>query len=146
MEYKIVAGFDGSEHSLKALDKAIEFAKMVPDSEIIVVCSQDRPGPAIGFRGMDFGVEEMYDKLAEKIEEELQHAAERVRAAGVNVATACTPDRPDVTLITIAQDAGAKLIVVGTKGAGHREGQKTKLGSTVTRVLHEAEGIPVLVV
>ena len=43
---------------------------------------------------MDFGVEEMYDKLAERIEEELQQAAERVRAAGVNVATACTPTAP----------------------------------------------------
>ena len=43
---------------------AIDWAKQTPDSEIIITCSQDRPGPAIGFRGLDMGVEEMYEKLA----------------------------------------------------------------------------------
>jgi hypothetical protein len=39
------------------------------------------------------------------------------------------------------------MIVVGIKGSGAREGQRTQLGSTTNRVLHEAGGrIPVLVV
>ena len=142
----IVVGYDGSEHSTRALDAAIEFAKLMPDTEILVACSQDRHGPAVGFRGAEFGVEEMWDELAKKIEEELAQAAARVRAAGVKVATACTPDRPDITIINIARETRARLIVVGVKGAGARPGQKTQLGSTTTKVLHEAGGIPVLVV
>jgi nucleotide-binding universal stress UspA family protein len=82
MAYTIVVGFDGSEHSRKALDAAIEWA----------------------------------------------------------------PDRPDVTIVNVARESGARLIVVGTKGAGYREGQRSALGSTTTKVLHEAAGIPVLVV
>lgn len=146
MAATIVVGYDGSVHSTKALDIAVEFAKMMPDGEIVIACAQDRPAPAVAFRGAAFGVEEMWDKVAEQIEAELTIAADRVRAAGVKVATACTPDRPDVSIVTIARETGARLIVVGTKGAGAREGEKAHLGSTTNRVLHEAGGIPVLVV
>jgi nucleotide-binding universal stress UspA family protein len=146
MAYCIVVGYDGSEHSAKALDAAIEWAKTVPDGELIVACAQGRSGPAVGFRGPAFGVEEMWDDLEKKIEAELEEAVSRVKGAGVPVATACTPDRPDVTIINVARDAGARLIVVGAQGAGAREGQRTVLGSTTTKVLHEAAGIPVLVV
>jgi len=46
----------------------------------------------------------------------------------------------------VARDTSARLIVVGAKGAHAREGQRTALGSTTNKVLHEAAGIPVLVV
>jgi nucleotide-binding universal stress UspA family protein len=146
MAYSIVVGYDGSEHSRTALDAAIELAKLVPEGELCIACAQDRSGPAVGFRGPEFGVEEMWDKLAERIEKELAEAAERVRAAGVACTTACTPDRPDITMINVAREIGARMIVVGTKGAGARVGQRTVLGSTTTKLLHEAAGIPVLVV
>lgn len=153
MAYSIVVGYDGSEQSSKALDAAIAWAKTVPDSEIIVACAQGRSGPAVGFsgyRGPGLGVTavltEMWDELEKKIEGELAEAVARVKSAGVRVATACTPDRPDVTIINVARDTSARLIVVGAKGAGAREGQRTVLGSTTTKVLHEAGGIPVLVV
>ncbi len=146
MTYSIVVGYDGSEHSKKALDMAVKWAVTVPDAEIVVACSNERSGPGIGFRGADMGVEEWWDELEKKANAMLDEAAARVREGGVKVATACTPDRPDVTIINVARDVGAELIVVGTKGAGYREGQRSVLGSTATKVLHEAEGIPVLVV
>jgi len=146
MAYTIVVGYDGSAHSLKALDTAVEIAKLMPDGEILIACAQDRPAPAIGFRGPDFGVEEMWEKVEKEINAELDLAAGRVREAGVKVATACTPDRADAAVVNIAQDAGARMIVVGARGVGSREGQKTVLGSTASRILHEAGGIPVLVV
>ena len=43
--------------------------------------------------------------------------------------------------------ADARMIVIGVKGIGAREGERTHLGSVTNRVLHEAGGrIPVLVV
>jgi len=153
MAYSIVVGYDGSEQSSKALDAAIDWAKTVPDGEIIIACAQDRSGQAVGFTGVHgarMGVTaaltSMWDELEKKIEGELAEAATRVKSAGVGVATACTPDRPDVTIINVARDTSARLIVVGAKGAHAREGQRTALGSTTTKVLHEAGGIPVLVV
>ncbi len=146
MAYTIVVGFDGSEHSRKALDAAIEWARTVSDGEIIVACSQERHGPGVGFRGPEIGTEEYWDELEKRVNADLDEAASLVTSAGVNVATACTPDRPDVTIVNVARESGARLIVVGTKGAGYREGQRSVLGSTTTKVLHEAAGIPVLVV
>jgi nucleotide-binding universal stress UspA family protein len=146
MAYTIVVGYDSSAQSLKALDTAVEIAKLVPDGRIMIACAQDRPAPGIGFRGPEMGVEGLWDEVTRQIEAELELAAGRVREAGVEVATACTPDRPDVAVVNVAHDVGARMIVVGTKGAGAREGQKSVLGSTTTKVLHEAGGIPVLVV
>ena len=146
MAYTIVVGYDGSPQSIKALDTAAEIAKMAPDGQVMIACAQDRPAPGIGFRGPEIGVEELWDEVAKRIEAELELAAGRVREAGVKVATACTPDRPDAAVVNIAHDVNARMIVVGTRGSGAREGQKSVLGSTTTKVLHEAGGIPVLVV
>jgi nucleotide-binding universal stress UspA family protein len=147
MAEKIVVGYDGSEHAKRALDWAIAWSKQTPDSEIIITCSQDRPAPGIGFRGLDMGVEEMYEKLVVRIESELTEAAALCEKAGVRSATVCTADTPDEAIVKVADEAGARMIVVGVKGVGARKGRATQLGSTTTRVLNEAGGkIPVLVV
>lgn len=147
MAEKIVVGYDGSEHAKRALDTAIEWARQTPDSEIIITCSQDRPGPGIGFRGLDMGVEEMYEKLVTRIEKELTEAAAVCEKAGVRAATVCTADSPDEAIVKVAQETDARMIVIGVKGVGARKGQLTQIGSTTTKVLHEAGGkIPVLVV
>ncbi len=147
MADKIVVGYDGSEHAKRALDAAISWARDRPDSEIIITCAQERPDPAIGFRGMDFGVEEMYEELVKRIEKDLAEAAAVCEKASVRAATVCTADAPDEAIVKVAKDAGARMIVVGVKGVGAREGQRTQLGSTTNKVLHEAGGtIPVLVV
>jgi len=147
MARKIVVGYDGSEHAKVALDRAIEWARDVPDGEIIIMCSQERPDPAVGMRGLELGVEQMYDELVERIEKELAEAASRCEEAGVTAATVCTADPPDEGIVKAAIQAEAEMIVVGVKGSGARKGQRTQLGSTTNRVLHEAGGrIPVLVV
>ena len=147
MADKIVVGYDGSEHAKRALQTAITWARDMPDSEIIIMCSQERPAPGVGFRGLDMGVEEMYADLVKKIEKELAEAAAICQEAGVRSATVCTADPPDEAIVKAAQDIGARLIVVGVKGTGAREGQRTQLGSTTNRILHEAGGTtPVLVV
>ena len=35
---RILAAVDGSKTSLKALDKAIELQKLIPDAEIYILC------------------------------------------------------------------------------------------------------------
>jgi nucleotide-binding universal stress UspA family protein len=144
---KIVVGYDGSEHAKRALDAAITWAKRTPDGEIIIACSQERPDPAIGFRGLDMGVEEMYDELVKRIEAELTEAGKVCEEAGVRAATVCTADSPDEGMIKIAKDSGAQMIVVGVKGTGAKPGRRSQLGSTTMRLLQEGGGVvPILVV
>jgi nucleotide-binding universal stress UspA family protein len=162
MAYSIVVGYDGSEAAQKALDVAVELAKSVPDGEIVIACAEDRsaagahrwevgPGPEMGRRGVQVGpreksVGEYWELLARKTEADLAEAAARAGAAGVKVATACTKDRADETIIKVARESGARIIVVGAKGSDARPGESTALGSTTSRVLHEKGDIPVLVV
>jgi nucleotide-binding universal stress UspA family protein len=144
---KIVVGYDGSEHAKRALAMAIDWAKKSADGEVIITCSQERPGPAIGFRGLDMGVEEMYEKLAKRIEVELAEAAATCETAGVRSATVCTADAPEEAMAKVAKDAGASMIVVGVKGAAAKAGQRSHVGSVTTKLLNEAGGtIPILVV
>ena len=83
----------------------------------------------------------------QRIEKELAEAAALCEKAGVRAATVCTADAPDEGIVKVAKETGARMIVVGVKGVGAREGQRTHLGSTTNRVLHEAGGtIPILVV
>ena len=147
MAETIVVGYDGSEHAKKALDAAIEWARQTPESEIAITCPQERPAPGIAFRGLEFGVEEMFQELVKRVEAELAEAAARCREAGVKAATVCTADTPEETIMKVAQETGARMIVIGVKGVGARKGEHTHLGSTTNRVLHEAGGkIPILIV
>jgi nucleotide-binding universal stress UspA family protein len=147
MAEKVIVGYDGSEHAKRALEAAIAWAHRLADGEIIIMCAQERPDPGVGPRGLQLGVEEMYDELLKRIEQELAEAAAKCQAAGVRSATVCTAEPPDEAIAKAALEAGASLIVVGVKGTGAREGQRTQLGSTTNKVLHEAGGVtPVLVV
>ena len=82
-------------------------------------------------------------ELEQRILSELEEAAETVREAGVDVATACTREQPADTLLTIARDTSASLIVVGAKGSGAL--YDAVVGSTTMRLLHRSR-IPVVVV
>ena len=53
MADKIVVGYDGSEHAKRALQTAITWVRGLPDAEIIIMCSQERPEP--GHRLQRFG-------------------------------------------------------------------------------------------
>jgi len=62
-------------------------------------------------------------------------------------ATVCTADAPEEAMAKVAKEAGATMIVVGVKGVGAKEGQRTHLGSTTSKLLNEAGGtVPILVV
>lgn len=91
MAYTIVVGYDGSEMAQTALDAAVKMAKVMPEGEIVIACAQDRPAPAVGFRGPAFGVEEMWEKVVASIEEGLAEASTRVSAAGVKVPRPALP-------------------------------------------------------
>jgi nucleotide-binding universal stress UspA family protein len=129
----IVVGYDGSQPARDALAVAIDLARCTAGSTIVVACGQGHPGPLFGH---------MYE-LEERIVSELEEAAEKVRKEGVAAATACTREQPADTLITIAQETGASMIVVGAKGSGALH--DAVVGSTTMRLLHRS-AIPVVVV
>jgi nucleotide-binding universal stress UspA family protein len=141
----IVVGYDGSDLAKSALRVAIEVATCSAYGRIAIVCGQDRPSGWFGYtyRGPVVGKDELLDELETRIASDLEEAAAIVRRAGIDAVTACTREHPVDTLLTVAQDIGAAMIVVGAKGTSAI--QDVVMGSTTMRLLHRAR-IPVLVV
>ena len=147
MANTIVVGYDGSGTAKAALTQAIGLAKELPEAEIVITCGHDRTPGWLGYEPMwkaAMEMEKLWDEMEARIAEDLETAAESVRAAGVKAATACSRGNPAAIVIGVARETGARMIVVGARGAGAEE-ETTVLGSTTTELLHTAH-VPVLVV
>jgi nucleotide-binding universal stress UspA family protein len=118
---RIVVGTDGSERAGKAVEQAADVAKAV-GAEVHVVRAV--PGPGGDPEG------------------EAEQAAEKLRDAGVQVETHVVNDDPSEALISVAEQEGADLIVVGNKGM--TGAQRFFLGSVPNDVGHHA-GCSVLI-
>lgn len=144
---RILVAVDGSKTSLKALDKAIELQKLMPETEIYILCvykhhSLFEASLSIGRpAGMDIP-----DKvLSEYAKEVVNHAKALAKEHGATkIRGFVKAGRPSRVIIKFAEDKEADLIVVGTKGTNSdKEGMF--LGSVSHRVASHAK-CPVLVV
>jgi nucleotide-binding universal stress UspA family protein len=133
---EIVVGYDGSECSKAALEKACEMAKALGDKVVIVFGYA--PG---GYGGGEVPTHrEAVEEIAEKVTAE---AAERAAASGVEREVRLKPLKPSHALIEAADETGARLIVVGSYGEAPLKG--VMIGSTPYKLLHLSQR-PVLVV
>jgi len=136
----IVVGVDGSEHAARALDWAISEAKL-RDARIHVVTAWHVPALAYGAGfapSMSSPIDEGIRDVAEKVAEA---AAERVRAAGIEVETSVPRAQAADALIEFAEDAD--LLVVGSRGHGGFVG--LLLGSVSAQCAHHSP-CPLMVV
>ena len=136
MPSPIVLGYDGSDNACCALDKAVELARLT-GSRIVVVFAFEIPAAYGGETG-DYrrAVKDLGEKTAD-------HAAERLRDAGVEFQLELVPERPAEGLVHVAEREGASMIVVGTHGEHPIKG--AILGSVPHKLLH-ISSVPVLVV
>jgi len=135
----IVVGTDGSETAGRAVDKAGELAAAlgvplhVVTSYSIVATSASLAAAGGGVVIDPVAANEGARSHAEGI---VAQAADRLREAGVTVnARVCAGEAAD-SLIAVAGDVGAQMIVVGNKGM---RGARRVLGSVPNRVSHHAQ-------
>jgi nucleotide-binding universal stress UspA family protein len=132
----IVVGYDGSEHSERALERAITMAGN--DTEIVVVSAAEplmRSGGFAGTRDVD-------PADAQAASDHLDKAQVRLREAGVRARAVEAHVKPAEALVEQAKEHGAELIIVGKRGLNALE--RSLLGSVSTKVVHDA-GCDVLV-
>jgi len=127
---RIVVGFDGSEHSHKALERAADLAN---GAVVAVVCSADVRrlvrDPAGGSAAIDPADEEARSAALAEARTFLEgRSVEGVYVAGVG--------NPGDVLVQEAEDSGADLIVIGTRGL--HATKRLFLGSVSTKVIHHA--------
>ena len=129
---RIVVGFDGSEHSQRALERAVMIAKATGASVAVVSSakvSQLMRDPGGGMSPVDTAEAEERAKalaMARSLMSDKDVSADFVEGHG---------DPADV-LVQEAAESGAGLIVVGTRGLN--VAQRVLLGSVSTKVVHHA--------
>ena len=133
---EIVVGYDDSDTSQAALDKAAELAKDLGDS--IVIVFGYAPG---GYGGGE--VPEQREAVEELGEKMIAKGVERAKAAGVSYEVEMLNEHADEALMTVAGRRDARMIVVGSHGESPLRG--AVIGSTPYRLVHYST-TPVLVV
>jgi nucleotide-binding universal stress UspA family protein len=133
---QIVVGYDGSDCGKAALDEALQLAKALGDS-LVIVFGYSPPGL---WGGEISEHEEAIEELGEKV---MGDARARVEQDGVEAEFAMVAKKPSEAIVETADERDARMIVVGSYGDPPLKG--IILGSTPNKLLHNADR-PVLVV
>jgi len=140
---QIVAGVDGSDGAHRALEWAVEEARL-RDATLVVVYGWQVPPIVTGAGPYDAPVV-LEQETLEAVERSAKDVVERqlgsVDTSGIDVQRRIEP-RPPVDLVLDAA-TGADLVVVGTRGHGGFTG--LLLGSVSQQVAHHAP-CPVVIV
>jgi len=135
MASTLVLGYDGSDGAKAALRIAVDTAKAFGDRIVV----------AFGAGVYPIGEDADHLRVVHKMGADwADEALAAIRAAGVSDCEAAVVDaRPAEALLRIAEERGARMIVVGTQG--EHPVKAAVLGSVPHKLLHLSE-LPVLVV
>lgn len=133
---EIVVGYDGSDSSKTGLNHALDFAKALGDSVVIVFA--DAPG---GYGGGE--VPEQRRAVEEFAEKVTREGEEIAKAAGIDYTVELINEHAHEALITAGDKHDARMIVVGSHGENPLKG--AIIGSTPYKLVQLSDR-PVLVV
>jgi nucleotide-binding universal stress UspA family protein len=135
MAGEIVVGYDGTESAQAALGTARELARAI-GAKIVIVYGYDPTRMGGEVRDLDQALEERGRTV-------VNEAAEKAKQAGAEAEGAVVKKKPATALAEVADQLGARFIVVGSYGERPIAG--AILGTTPHKLLHMAK-IPVVVV
>jgi nucleotide-binding universal stress UspA family protein len=153
---KILLPYDGSVMSEKALDKAVEIAKMVKDSEIIIIyIVAEIPTPIFSrvIRSPKTGevttfseyMSVLYKEMESEMREKLEDKKKAYSSNDISVEIIITTGSPIDKIIECAINKKVDLIVIGSVGISGVSKFLKGLGS-VSRNVSEKASCPVLIV
>lgn len=134
---RVLVAVDGSPHSLKAVERALELA---PAAELHLINVR---APLTGSAAGHLGRKSVDDFHLGEGMKELASAIESARGRGIAAQHHVCVGTPGETIARFADQIGADAIVIGSKGRSHVS--DIVLGSAVQSVLEESK-VPVLVV
>ena len=125
----VIVGYDGSEQAKRALDRAAALGRA---GAKVTVVSAVGIGSHSGGRGSGALNEDELKEAAETLDGAKAH----LKSQGIDASSMeGEGDAADV-IVEAAEEIGADLIVVGTRGRGL--GKRALLGSVSTKVAHHA--------
>ena len=130
----IVVGTDGSGTAKQAVSEAVRLAKAL-GAEVHVVSSF--PPVHAKVTGAPDGAAKVWQPLPhDQVDNILHEAVAGVRLAGVDATPHAVRKDPADALITVADEVGATMIVVGSKGM--HGARRLALGNVPNKVSHHA--------
>jgi nucleotide-binding universal stress UspA family protein len=133
----IVVGTDGSETAQKAVDAAVELARL--SGAQLEIVSAYEPVSRARLRDEKRQVPADLQWMVnprEEVDATLADAAERVAESGVEPRTYAREGDPADAILDVAEELGSDLIVVGNKGM--TGAKRFLLGSVPNKVTHHA--------
>ncbi|HEX8975283.1 MAG TPA: universal stress protein [Solirubrobacteraceae bacterium] len=131
----IVVGTDGSDTAERAVAEAVRLAKALGGELHIVAAFTPLRGARIA--GAPTGAAQVWAPHPDdQVEAILSEAASRVRLAEVPFTTHAVQDDPADALVHVAEQVGASMIVVGSKGM--HGARRLALGNVPNKVSHHA--------
>ena len=135
----ILLATDGSEHANLAAMTAIDLARSTGSRLHVVAVGRTFPTSAI----YKVYAEEASEDLRREAQEVLDEQVRKIEAAGGTVAHLKMDERRDEAIVHLAEDIGAGLIVIGSRGFGGMK--RALMGNVADSVVRHAH-CPVLVV
>jgi nucleotide-binding universal stress UspA family protein len=135
MADSIVVGTDGSDTAKQAVNEAVRLAKALGAPINLVSAFEPLRGAHVS--GAPEGAARVWAPHPDdQVEATLSEAAAGVRLAGVEVTTHAIREDPADALISVADQVGASMIVVGSKGM--HGARRLALGNVPNKVSHHA--------
>ena len=142
---KILLATDGSEEALLAAKTAADLAKST-DSELHVVMIFQESAYVNPYYEVRFpkAAERLREQAREEIQQVLDEQVAHIRKSGAKVAKAhLETGEPDRAIVALAEELGAGLIVMGSRGLGGM--RRALMGSVSDGVVRHAH-CPVMIV
>lgn len=154
MTQKILVPHDGSEMSDRALNKAVEFAKLLKSEIILLHILDDKlvpSGAIMSLLGEKSGtVRDAKLRILQIVrigaEQLLKERTEKVRKNGINVRFIVGMGPPADGIANVAKNESVDLIIIGSKELEKENNDKLKLLGSVTRRVSEISECPVMIV
>ncbi|MFH1981530.1 MAG: universal stress protein [Pseudomonadota bacterium] len=135
---RILLPVDGSDHSTKAVDTAIEMAELMSGDIILVHCRKSLPL----YLGEPY-FQAVHDQVVSHADEMMVPYRRQLEVSGITFSERILEGRPSEVICRVAELEKCDLIVMGSRGRTDLQG--LLLGSVTHRVLHSAP-CPVVVV
>jgi nucleotide-binding universal stress UspA family protein len=136
---RILVSVDGSEHALRAAQKAAELARQMKSVELRVVVAYDPIPLYLGEPNMQIAITNRKGDA----EEVMKQAIAEIGEVPCEVHTEILEGSPAEAIIEVANSSKSDLIVMGSRGLGRLAG--LLLGSTSQKVVSHAP-CPVLII
>jgi nucleotide-binding universal stress UspA family protein len=148
----ILVPYDGTDLSLKALEKAEVLGQKFNSQIIILYVIDDRSVYPVEIqqfvttrKHLDNLKEQFVNIIRESVESMLKERADKLKENGLNVDFMIRIGSPGDEILAVAADKDADMIVMGTSGNLRRRQAKRGLGS-ISRWVSELANCPVVLI